>query len=101
MGKAYKDKFLTHFGLPLTTELALTDIAALCGQQFDTLLLIFQQAKVYEYTPATTFSFHKKSRETKTPTDKAALFKVYEHIMKNIVTKKNAADISGTVFESV
>ena len=101
MGKSYKDKFLTHYGLPLTTELALTDIAALSGQQYDELLTIFQNAKVYEHTPATVFSFHKKTKESKPPTDKSAMYKVYEHILKNIIHKKNATDISGTVLESV
>lgn len=101
MGKAYKDKFLTQYGLPLTTELALTDIAALSGHQYDELLTVFQAAKVYNYTPATVFSFHKKTKESKPPTDKAALYKVYEYLMKNVAQEKNAADISGTVPQSV
>jgi len=101
MGKAYKDKFLTQYGLPMTTELALTDIAALSGRQYDDLLTIFQAAKVYDYTPAAVFSFHKKTRESKAPTDKAAMYKVYEYLMKNLAVDKNAADISPTVSESV
>jgi hypothetical protein len=100
MGKA--DKFLTHYGLPLTTELALTDIAALSGQQYDDLLAVFQAAKVYDYTPAAVFSFHKKTRESKAPTDKAAMYKVYEYLMKNVISvDKNAADLPPTVSESV
>ena len=86
MGKSYKDKILTHYGLPITTELALTDIAALSGLQYDDLLAVFQAAKVYNYAPAA-FSFHKKSKDNKAPTDKAAMYKVYEHILKNIINK--------------
>lgn len=109
MGKAHKTKFLMQYGLKETTELTLTDIATLSGQPYETLLAVFQRAKVYEFIPAAAFSFHKKTRDTKPISDKKAMDAVYEFLMgkvkesdKDLTTPtRDAVDISGTVSESV
>lgn len=106
MTKAHKIKFLTQYGLAETTELTLLDIANLSGTDYNTLLTIFQRAKVYEYIPAAAFSFHKKPRETKPISDKKAMESVYEFLMGKIkerdkdlseVNRNDATDISGAI----
>jgi hypothetical protein len=110
MTKAHKIKFLTQYNLPETTELTLLDIANLSGTDYNTLITVFNRAKVYEYIPASLFSFHKKPRETKPVSDKKAMESVYEFLMGKIKdrdkdlsedNRNNAADISGTVLKSV
>jgi len=87
MGKADKIKFLAHYGLPEKTELSLTDMASLTGHPYEDLLTVFQSAKVYEYIPAAPFSFHKKPKETKAPTDKKAMSAVYKYLLKKYCGK--------------
>lgn len=79
MGKAHRIKFLTQYGLPATTELTISDISALSNISNEILLAVFRNAKVY-VPPMETFSFHKKVKKTKPPTDKAAMDVVYAFI---------------------
>lgn len=84
MGKAHKTKFLAQYGFNDKTELTLNDISSLTGTPYDVLITIFQRAKVFEYTPASAFSFHKKGRETKPISDAKAMYAVYEFLMGKV-----------------
>jgi len=109
MGKVHKTKFLAQYGFSDKTELTLNDISSLTGTPYEILLTIFQRAKVFEHTPASTFSFHKKVRETKAISDTKAMYAVYEFLMGKVkesdkdllLLNKDAIDIPPTVSESI
>jgi hypothetical protein len=99
MGKSHTVKFLTQYGLKEDTVLTLTDIATLTGEPYEKLLTVFQRAKVYEYVPATQFSFHKKARGAKPVSDKKALEVVIEFLMGKV--KDSDKDLLATNIDAV